>query len=446
MGEDKNHINYSVTDIEKYWKGQLSAAEQHAMEKAALDDPFLADAMDGYEEKSLAPAPVIASDINELKERLAERIAEKKSTPVIKFSWWKVAAVLIVFIGAGWLYISVNSKAKNAGLAKNDEVKTEKPSAAKEDTITIMPGLTTGTDTMHDIAVSKFHVSPGKNSIASSKEKRRAPEPASVASAPNPLPENREEETAKQADKTNEKKDELAALTVTKKEAAKAVSAELQQKTQGIATDDYKAANNALAGRANNTPNTFNGNVIDQANKPVANAYIQIPNLNVATQTDKRGYFSFQARDTTLSVSVASVGFETQNINLRNKATLNQIILKPTQNNLREVVVQSNGAEKRRQSLTKDISIKILDAEPVISWNEYNEYLEKNKKINGDVKNVHGTVVVSFEVHKKSLNNFKIEQSLDEDLDAEAIRLIKEGPAWKLLKGKKASATVIVKF
>src|SRR5258705_8091530 len=108
MSEGKNHINYSATDIEKYWKGQLSAAEQHAMEKAALDDPFLADAMDGYEEKSLAPAPVIASDINELKKRLAERIAEKKSTPVIKFSWWKVAAVLIVFIGAGWLYISVN--------------------------------------------------------------------------------------------------------------------------------------------------------------------------------------------------------------------------------------------------------------------------------------------------------------------------------------------------
>jgi len=37
-------------------------------------------------------------------------------------------------------------------------------------------------------------------------------------------------------------------------------------------------------------------------------------------------------------------------------------------------------------------------------------------------------------------------QSLDEDLDAEAIRLIKEGPAWKLLKGKKAVATVTVRF
>ena len=61
-------------------------------------------------------------------------------------------------------------------------------------------------------------------------------------------------------------------------------------------------------------------------------------------------------------------------------------------------------------------------------------------------KNIHGSVVVSFTVRSQRLYNFNIEQSLDEDLDAEAIRLIKTGPAWKLLKGDKTTATVIVKF
>ena len=45
MSENNYHINYSASDIEKYWKGQLSAAEMHSMEKAAMDDPFLADAI-----------------------------------------------------------------------------------------------------------------------------------------------------------------------------------------------------------------------------------------------------------------------------------------------------------------------------------------------------------------------------------------------------------------
>ena len=49
MNDHKEHISqYSAADIQRYVQGKLSAAEMHAMEKAALDDPFLADAMEGY--------------------------------------------------------------------------------------------------------------------------------------------------------------------------------------------------------------------------------------------------------------------------------------------------------------------------------------------------------------------------------------------------------------
>ena len=48
MPENNNIQNYSAADIERYHKGQLTPEEMHAMEKAALDDPFLADAIEGY--------------------------------------------------------------------------------------------------------------------------------------------------------------------------------------------------------------------------------------------------------------------------------------------------------------------------------------------------------------------------------------------------------------
>ena len=41
MDEEKSHIEYSGTDILNYFAGRLNAAEMHALEKAALDDPFL---------------------------------------------------------------------------------------------------------------------------------------------------------------------------------------------------------------------------------------------------------------------------------------------------------------------------------------------------------------------------------------------------------------------
>src|SRR5437764_112698 len=76
MNEDKNHINYSAMDIEKYHRGELSPAAMHAMEMAALDDPFLADAMEGYMVAS-GKNSMTKDNIPELKQRLAERIAKK---------------------------------------------------------------------------------------------------------------------------------------------------------------------------------------------------------------------------------------------------------------------------------------------------------------------------------------------------------------------------------
>ena len=48
MANDNNIKKFTASDIEKYHKGQLSAKERHDLEKAALDDPFLADALEGY--------------------------------------------------------------------------------------------------------------------------------------------------------------------------------------------------------------------------------------------------------------------------------------------------------------------------------------------------------------------------------------------------------------
>ena len=94
-----------------------------------------------------------------------------------------------------------------------------------------------------------------------------------------------------------------------------------------------------------------------------------------------------------------------------------------------------------------ELSTKVQAAVPVIGWVEYEKYLEKNKKIDADEKFKTGEVVVSFIVDKKGkLSSFKIEQSLGKIEDAEALRLIKEGPAWKPTQDKKSRVTVIIRF
>ena len=57
MPEREFHINYSIEDIERYLNGNMTAKEMHELERAALNDPLLADAIEGYSEKQYAHGP-----------------------------------------------------------------------------------------------------------------------------------------------------------------------------------------------------------------------------------------------------------------------------------------------------------------------------------------------------------------------------------------------------
>ena len=106
MSDEKNINHYSAEDIQNYVAGKLSVAEMHAIEKVALDDPFLADAIEGMENSiQQRGSASLNDDINDLQKRLSDRISEKKKPRLIVFNrlWWQVAAALIVLIGAGTL-------------------------------------------------------------------------------------------------------------------------------------------------------------------------------------------------------------------------------------------------------------------------------------------------------------------------------------------------------
>jgi hypothetical protein len=64
----------------------MNAAEMHEMEKAALDDPFLADAMEGYVDTSTQ----MSGDLNELSARLNNKTPGKLAPIIsIKRNWYR---------------------------------------------------------------------------------------------------------------------------------------------------------------------------------------------------------------------------------------------------------------------------------------------------------------------------------------------------------------------
>ncbi len=100
--------------------------------------------------------------------------------------------------------------------------------------------------------------------------------------------------------------------------------------------------------------------------------------------------------------------------------------------------IQEQGAVSRAVSSAEGISASEQAVQPVPGWDIYRKYLEDNIRKPATDPNISGSVLLSFELDDKGKPfNFHILKGLTEACDAEAIRLIKEGPAWKTRVGSK---------
>ena len=143
MEEEKNNNKYSAEYIRKYLDGQLSDQAMQALEKAALEDPFLADAIEGIEE-SRKHAVSFESGVADLRTKLKERISQKKRKTGIIFqlSKWPVAASFIVVIGLAVFMVTYVSKkqkvSQTAPLPDSASVtlnKSSKENSEREDSV-----------------------------------------------------------------------------------------------------------------------------------------------------------------------------------------------------------------------------------------------------------------------------------------------------------------------
>ncbi len=100
--------------------------------------------------------------------------------------------------------------------------------------------------------------------------------------------------------------------------------------------------------------------------------------------------------------------------------------------------IQEQGAVSRAASSAEGISASEQAVQPVPGWDIYRKYLEDNIRKPAADANISGSVLLSFELDDKGKPvKLNVLKGLTEACDAEAIRLIKEGPAWKTRPGSK---------
>ena len=118
--------------IHQYLEGTLDNKLMHQLEKKALEDPFLADALEGY-----AQTPHVNHGLSILQRQLQERIVHlQENKKVFDLSWQRLsiaAAAAVLFISAGILFwmnsnqlyqkTRINNKQTEVQLTHQDSLK-----------------------------------------------------------------------------------------------------------------------------------------------------------------------------------------------------------------------------------------------------------------------------------------------------------------------------------
>lgn len=445
-----------ILQVRKYLNGELNAKAMHRLEREALDDPFLMDALEGFE---TVPTDQQAN-LADLNSRLQQRVAPPQKGRVIAWRAWSIAAsvLLALTIGGLWLrkappvqenkQLALN-KAEDKSVAPNKSIVPDNTKVQLKDTVAAKPPVSTPTALLANATQKHAVIKPGDKSVyqqeisaddnkdAAVATLKEVPIAAPVAA---PVAQYKSENPALSeivALNYNDKKaDTLAMLAKRAKDKASVpLESKLQGKVDGVTT---------LTSRESNSGYSYNSisGIIRAKNdgSPVIGAAIRMQGTNKSTVTDANGYFAMPATGKKETLEIASIGYQPKQISAKSGDSL-KVELNPS-GALNEVVVVGYGVKKNAD----DEPAPVVSAHPQGSMSAFKKYLQANAVLPDS--DVTGTVSVTFTVENDgSLSDFKIKKSLSPAADQKAIDLIKAGPTWiGSSNGNAEQVSVKVKF
>jgi len=451
-----------------YIQGLRKGKIARQIENDSMSDPFLADAIDGYDSVTGNHADHIAR----MQARISARVSSKKNKP----GAWKIAiaaTVLIALMGGYFTLMNHKSSMLVAQEQDNTYINLYAPEAyierkslelaeIKESGTNKKPGLNAVVNISNlDEVIKpadglKIYI-PGAyaqlrkdeiEELSRTKEKRTqeankqntiineniAPPVPSAVLAEIPAPLNREVATSNE--------DLIASYA--DEQAETSVSNRLSGKTAGIRVVESKPAAKENIGMgipeatSSSGKSFLSGKIVDKNNEPLIGVNVQQKGTTNGVITDIDGNYRIQVDSENPTLIANYLGYETIEIP---KAKDNQTIALTESNKLlNEVVVSGYGIQKKADiaSVVMSIDAKELktaktEPEPVIGKKEYKKYLESNIKrpANSSCNKEKGKVVLEFNINTLGRPvNITVTKSLCKDLDNEAIRLVESGPDW----------------
>jgi len=410
--------------IRQYLAGELDDKAMHALERQALNDPFLADAIEGY----AAHTPEQTVHQQELASRLSDRIAASPArVRPMYYRWAAAAAILLLMFSAGWFLWEQQRKAPIAGINA-----TQPSPVYSEHGDTAAVKAKDGT----------IHQAEADENAAAAKNDQLAQNtlpPAPVREKTQQSKVAREQESSPVL---SEAADKAAPAAYEKSTALDTIGAAAASRQQQLLKEQASRKLIPSAQPRLKEEASRNYNAQPATGKPAPALADRRQQQSILNPSDSQrshlnevvvvGYGVQKKENATGSVMV-----------IRGQTGINppaSSLDSQLQGRAAGVTVESSA----NTTIGEDMAYR--EPAPVTGFTAFENYL-KTKTINPDNK-YNGTVRVSFVVMPDgSLQDFKILRHLNDACDAEAIRVIKEGPAWAPASDRKPTKVKVrVKF
>jgi outer membrane biosynthesis protein TonB len=419
--------------LEDYLDGKLDAKTMNRVEREALDDPFVAEALAGLSESPKRSLQSISLLQKQLHERIAEHQSVKKTSVITwqRLSIAATAAVMFVAISIMFWMRENNHQKELAGRPRKVDV-TISPAvpAVEPPVVETAPVIaSTSADQIREKEIDKA-VKAAKTNTYAARIKKEVNVPVPQA-APQQL-------------------NEVAIV--------------------GYGTQRKQSITGSVSSLAIlNTGNVLSGKVVaGDDGKPLPGVSVAMTGTHLTAVTDINGEFKINA-DTSIKegkLRVNYIGFKTTELLAKANQPVN-VSLAPDQSALNEIVAVGYGKGKKKEVADSDkvnnalagktagIRIrgigtlpnkKTMISNPVEGWDKLWVYLEQNNAFKNE-KKAGQVVEVSFKIDKEGRpTDIRIEKGADDKYEQEAIRLIVNGPKWEKPEKSRSRMTFSIDF
>lgn len=372
-----------------YIRGARKGKEAHRLEKEAMRDPFLADALEGYSRVGNGAD----EQIEELRRRIRARAVRKRNHAVV----WSIAASLLIGVCIGSYFLFQEKPLSDEARMAMEQAVHPKPLSVYEEE---------KKDELAE-AVIKDSAGPSKKLISENKKKKML---APSSEVPQVMTQELMEE----------------ALEATIDDEPSAMDKKMVMRAS-VANDSSFNTKVAVVGKVR-------GKVTDPSGEPLVGATVRVKGTNQGTISDENGDFTLKT-DGNRELSVDYIGYESVVLPVDTTKDL-LIAMNVDDATLDEVVVVGYGSQPKSSVTGAIMSLKMSGTpQPSIGRKAFRRYLKENLVHPSDKEcaRAKGKVILTFRVDKDGRpESISVKKGLCASADKEAIRLIEEGPDWTI--------------